>query len=198
MKIIIIGANGTIGKIVTEALSKKHEIIKASRSKGDVKVDIESASSIEAMYKEVGSFDALVSTSGEAYFGPLKTATEKEYRTGIDSKLMGQINLVLIGQHYINNKGSFTLISGSLAEDPVAYGSDASMVNAAINGFVIAAAIELENNVRINAVSPGVVEDSPGYFDYFPGHIPVKMDEVAAAFIKSVEGAGTGKIIKVH
>lgn len=198
MKIIIVGATGTIGKVVTKALSDKHEIIKASRSKGDVKVDIESAASIEAMYKEVGAFDALVSTSGEAYFGPFNKTSEKEYLKGIHSKLMGQINLVLIGQHYINPKGSFTLVSGTLAKDPVAYGSNASTVNAAINGFVKAAAIELENGVRINAVSPGVVEDSPGFFDYFPGHIPVKMDKVAAAFVKSVLGAGTGQIIDAH
>jgi NAD(P)-dependent dehydrogenase (short-subunit alcohol dehydrogenase family) len=197
MKIIIIGATGTIGKVVTEELSKRHEIIKASRSKGDVQVDISSPKSIESMYKHIGKFDALVSTTGEGYFGPLRTATDKEFRKGIDSKLMGQVNLVLIGQHHINEKGSFTLTSGILAEDPVLLGANLSMVNGAINSFVTAAAIELENNVRINVVSPGVVEDSPGYFPYFPGHIPVMMDNVVAAYVRSLEGALTGKIIKV-
>ncbi len=197
MKIIIIGATGTIGKVVTEELCKRHEIIKASRSKGDVQVDIQSPKSIETMYKRIGKFDALVSTTGEGYFGPLKTATDKDFRKGVDSKLMGQVNLVLIGQHHINAKGSFTLTSGILGEDPVLLGSNLSMVNGGINSFVIAAAIELENNVRINAVSPGVVEDSPGYFPYFPGHIPVMMDNVVAAYVRSVEGAITGKIIKV-
>jgi NAD(P)-dependent dehydrogenase (short-subunit alcohol dehydrogenase family) len=198
MKIIIVGATGTIGKVVTKALSGKHEIIKASRSKGDVKVDIESADSIEKMYKEVGKFDALVSTSGDAYFGPFAATTQKEYLTGINSKLMGQINLVLIGQHYINPQGSFTLTTGLLSDAPVVYGSNASMVNAGLDGFVIAAAIELANGVRINAVSPGVVEDSPHFFDYFPGHLPVKMEKVAAGYIKSVLGASNGKIIRVH
>ena len=197
MKIIIIGATGTIGKVVTEELGKRHEIIKASRSKGDVQVDISSPKSIESMYKHIGKFDALVSTTGEGYFGPLRTATDKEFRKGIDSKLMGQVNLVLIGQHHINEKGSFTLTSGILAEDPVLLGANLSMVNGAINSFVTAAAIELENNVRINVVSPGVVEDSPGYFPYFPGHIPVMMDNVVAAYVRSLEGALTGKIIKV-
>ena len=197
MKIIIIGATGTIGKVVTEELSKRHEIIKASRNKGDIQVDIQSPKSIETMYKHVGKFDAVVSTTGEGYFGTLKTATDKDFRKGVDSKLMGQVNLVLIGQHHINAKGSFTLTSGILSEDPVLLGSNLSMVNGGINSFVIAAAIELENNVRINAVSPGVVEDSPGYFPYFPGHIPVMMDNVVAAYVRSVEGAITGKIIKV-
>jgi NAD(P)-dependent dehydrogenase (short-subunit alcohol dehydrogenase family) len=197
MKIIIIGATGTIGKVVTEELSKRHEIIKASRNKGDIQVDIQSPKSIETMYKHVGKFDAVVSTTGEGYFGTLKTATDKDFRKGVDSKLMGQVNLVLIGQHHINAKGSFTLTSGILSEDPVLLGSNLSMVNGGINSFVIAAAIELENNVRVNAVSPGVVEDSPGYFPYFPGHIPVMMDNVVAAYVRSVEGAITGKIIKV-
>lgn len=198
MKIIIIGATGTIGKVVTEELSKRHEVIKASRSKGDIKVDIESPKSIESLYKHVGDFDAVVSTTGEGYFGPLQAATDKEFHKGINSKLMGQVNLVLTGQRYIKAKGSFTLTSGILAEDPVVLGSNLSMVNGGINSFVIAAAIELQNEIRINAVSPGVVEDSPGYFPYFPGHIPVIMDNVVAAYVRSVEGALTGKIIKVY
>ena len=198
MKIIIIGATGTIGKVVTEELSKRHEVIKASRTKGEVQVDIQSPKSIEAMYKRIGKFDALVSATGEGHFGPLNKATDKDFRKGIDSKLMGQINLVLIGQRYINAKGSFTLTSGILGEDPVLRGSNLSMVNGGINSFVIAAAIELQNDVRINAVSPGVVEDSPENFPLFPGHVPVPMDNVVAAYVRSVEGALTGKIIKVN
>ena len=62
---------------------------------------------------------------------------------------------------------------------------------------MLAAAIELENSVRINAISPGVVEDSPGYFEYFPGHEPVAMDKVANAYVKSVLGAITGQVIRV-
>jgi hypothetical protein len=197
MKIIIVGATGTIGRSVTAELSKRHEVIKASRTNADIKVDILSPTSIEEMYNEVGAFDAVVSTTGAAYFGSLKPATDLDFRKGIDSKLMGQVNLVLIGQHYINPKGSFTLTTGVLAEDPVINGSNLSMVNGGIHSFVIAAAIELENNIRINAVCPGVVEDAPHYFPYFPGHIPVPMDRVVAGYIKSVEGANTGKIIKI-
>jgi NAD(P)-dependent dehydrogenase (short-subunit alcohol dehydrogenase family) len=197
MKIILVGSTGTIGKKVAEELSKRHAVINASRTNADIKVNIETPSSIESMYKKVGNFDAVISATGEAHFGPLKKATDADFRKGINSKLMGQVNLVLIGQHYINQKGSFTLTSGILAEDPVLNGSNLSLVNGSINSFVIAAAIEMENNVRINVVSPGVVEDAPHYFPYFPGHIPVPMDNVIAAYVKSVEGFITGKIIKV-
>jgi len=123
--------------------------------------------------------------------------TDADFRKGIDSKLLGQINLVLIGQHHINPKGSFTLTSGILSEDPVVMGAALSAVNGAIDSFVRAAAIELADGVRINAVSPGVVEDSPGFFPFFPGHIPVKMQHVAQAYLKSVSGAHTGQVFKV-
>ncbi|GAA4333843.1 short chain dehydrogenase [Mucilaginibacter gynuensis] len=198
MKIIIVGAIGTIGKKVTEALQGDHEIITAGSKSGDLQVDITSPESIEAFYKQTGNFDALVSTTGSGHFGPLKSTTPADFKKGIDSKLLGQINLVLIGQHYINPKGSFTLTSGILSEDPVVNGVNLSTLNGGLNSFVIGAAIELENDVRINAVSPGVVEDSPGYFPYFPGHIPVTMDKVVVAYIRSVLGAGTGQVIKVY
>jgi NAD(P)-dependent dehydrogenase (short-subunit alcohol dehydrogenase family) len=197
MKIIIIGATGTIGKHITKALQKDHEVIKVGSKSGDLQVDISSAESIENLYKQIGSFDALISTTGNGHFGPLKTMTEKDFKVGLDSKLMGQINLVLIGQHYINPKGSFTLTSGILSDDPVLLGANLSAVNGAINGFVRAAAIELENGIRINTVSPGVVEESPVYFPYFQGHIPVTMDRVTQAYVKSALGALTGQIFQV-
>jgi NAD(P)-dependent dehydrogenase (short-subunit alcohol dehydrogenase family) len=192
MKIIIIGATGTIGKHITSALQKDHQVIRAGSKSGDLQVDI-----TERFFKQTGKFDALVSATGSAHFGPLNTMTDADFRKGIDGKLMGQINLVLIGQHYINPKGSFTLTSGILSEDPIVLGANLSAVNGAINAFVKSAAIELDNGVRINAVSPGVFEESPDYFPYFAGHIPVKMDRVTQAYLKSVLGALTGEVIKV-
>lgn len=198
MKIIIVGATGTIGKKIVSAIEKEHEVVKAGSKSGDIRVDITSPLSIEQFFKEVGSFDALVSATGSGHFAPLDKMTDKDFRKGIDNKLMGQINLVLTGQHYINPKGSFTLTSGILGEEPVLAGSNLSAINGAINSFVVAAATELNNNVRINAVSPGVVEDSPAYFPFFPGHIPVSMSRVVNGYIKSIFGQLTGQVIKVY
>jgi NAD(P)-dependent dehydrogenase (short-subunit alcohol dehydrogenase family) len=198
MKIIIVGASGTIGKKVTKALSVEgNEIVTAGSKSGDVQVDISSTESIQAFYKKIGAFDALVSVTGSAHFGPLATMTAKDFDTGLQNKLLGQVNLVLIGQHYINPKGSFTLTSGILSDDPIVLGANLSTVNGGINAFAKAAAIELENGVRINAISAGVVEDAPHYFPYFPGHIPVATSIVANAYYKSVFGALTGQIITV-
>jgi NAD(P)-dependent dehydrogenase (short-subunit alcohol dehydrogenase family) len=198
MKIIIVGATGTIGKHVTAALEKEHEVIKAGSKSGDIQVDISSPGSIERFFEQTGRFDALVNASGTGHFGPLGTMKDADFRIGINSKLMGQINLVLIGQHYVNPKGSFTLTAGILTEDPVVLGANLSAVGGALEAFARAAAIELENNVRINVVSPGVVIESPGYFPFFSGHIPVSMERVTQAYVKSVLGALTGQVFKVY
>jgi NAD(P)-dependent dehydrogenase (short-subunit alcohol dehydrogenase family) len=198
MKIIIVGATGTMGNYLTGAFEKEHEIIRVASKGGDIQADITSTESIENMFRQVGPFDALISTAGPTYVGPWKKMTDQEFRRGIDGKLMGQVNLVLIGQHYINPKGSFTLITGALTDEPQLNFANASAANGAVEGFVRAAAIELENGIRINAVSPTVIEDSPQYFPFFPGEIPTTMQQLEYGFRKSVFGAHTGQVIKTY
>ena len=198
MKIIIVGATGTMGKHLANAFENEHEVIRVGSKGGDIPTDITSTGSIENLFKQTGPFDALISTAGPSYVGPWKTMTDKEFRRGVEGKLMGQVNLVLIGQRYINPKGSFTLITGALAQEPVLNFANASMANGAIEAFVRAAAIELENGVRINAVSPTVIEASPQYFPFFPGDIPVTMRQLEYGFRKSVFGANTGQVIKSY
>jgi NAD(P)-dependent dehydrogenase (short-subunit alcohol dehydrogenase family) len=198
MKIIIVGATGTMGRFLTTVLESEHEIIRVATKGGDISADITSVLSIEKMFKEVGSFDALISTAGPTYVGPWNKMDDQQFRKGVEGKLMGQINLVLIGQNYINPKGSFTLITGALSEEPQKNFANASAVNGAVEGFVRAAAIELPNSIRINAVSPTVIEASPEYFPYFPGEIPTTMRELEFAFRKSLFGAHTGQVIKTY
>jgi NAD(P)-dependent dehydrogenase (short-subunit alcohol dehydrogenase family) len=197
-RIIIVGASGTMGKHLAAAFEKEHEIVRAAYDSGDYLVDITSTDAIEKFYQEVGEFDALISTAGPTFVGPWKNLTDKEFRKGVEGKMMGQINLVLIGQHHIRPKGSFTLISGALTHEPQLNFANASAANGAIDGFVRAAAIELDKGIRINAVSPTVIEDSPQYFPYFPGEIPVTMKQLEYGFRKSVFGANTGEIIKPY
>lgn len=196
MKIIIVGASGTMGKHLTHAFRKEHEVVTAASKGCDIQVDITSTASIENMFKHVGAFDALVSTAGPTFVGPWSKLTDKAFRQGVEGKMMGQINLVLTGQQYINTGGSFTLIAGALSHDPQKNFANASAANGAIEGFVRAAAIELGKGIRINAVSPTVIENSPQYFPYFPGDIPVTMQQLEYGFRKSVFGGNTGQIIK--
>ncbi|MFO3688932.1 short chain dehydrogenase [Staphylococcus felis] len=200
MKIVIIGATGTIGRKVTEKLeSNGHETIKIGSKTGDYQLDITSPKEIEEMYKNIPNIDAIVSVTGGATFKALDEMSIEENQVAVQSKLLGQINLVLIGQHYLNKNGSFTLTSGIMMDDPIKMGSSAAMANGGIVGFVTSAAIELQNGLRINNVSPNVVEEALGkYGEFFKGFTAVPVDTVANAFVKSVEGAQTGQTYKVY
>ncbi len=198
-KIIVVGASGVLGTAILAELAARHEIIRASRSGADVQVDVRDIGSVEAMYRQVGPFDALVSAAGTVQFQPLASFTPAQYEVGLRDKLMGQVNLVLAGQHLIREGGSFTLTSGVLSREPIRTGSSAAMVNAAIDGFVLAAAAELARGVRINAVSPTVFEEAMvTYGSFFPGFKPVPVREAARAFAKSVEGIHTGRVYRVE
>jgi NAD(P)-dependent dehydrogenase (short-subunit alcohol dehydrogenase family) len=198
MKIIIIGASGTIGKAVIRTLKARHEIIRVGYSQGDYQLDISNEESITDFFKSIGTFDALIATTGKVHFGALKDMNTEDFQLGLNNKLMGQVNLVRHGLKYINKSGSFTLTSGILNQDPIPNGSSASMVNGALEGFVIGAAIEMSNNVRINIVSPTLIYESlEKYKDYFKGFIPVSVATATQAYIKSVEGKQTGQIYKV-
>lgn len=198
MRIIVVGGSGTIGKVVAKELAQGHEIIVAARQHGDVQVDITDPQSIEKMYKKVGEFDAVVSTTGSVKFIDLTAMKPEDYDLGLRNKLMGQVNLVLMGIPLINDKGSFSVISGILSHDPIRTGSSASMVNGALESFVKAAAIEMPRGIRINCISPTVVTESlADYGDYFPGFEAVPAARVGLAFKKSVEGLQTGQVYSV-
>jgi len=199
MKIVLIGGEGTIGKKVNTHLSKKHEVIIAGRKAGDFVVDITAADSIQSMYESIENIDAIACIAGDAKWSALESMTEDDFYIGIKSKLMGQVNLVRIGQKYLKPGGSFTLTTGILADHPVALTTSAAMVNGGIHSFVKAASLELNNGMRINAVSSGLVEDAvEKYADYFPGHNPIPMHKVINGYVKSIEGKGTGEIIKMY
>lgn len=197
MRIMIVGATGTIGKAVANELGKRHEIISAGSKSGDIKIDITSIESIENAYKQVGNLDAVVMTTGSVHFGPLIDMSNEHFKIGLQSKLMGQINTVLIGTKHLNKNGSFTLTSGILNHDPIRFGASAATINGALDGFVKGSAIEMPNNLRINIVSPTVIlEAMPKYADYFIGYKPISGEDVALYYAKSVEGLQTGQIYK--
>ncbi|MBC9934862.1 short chain dehydrogenase [Chitinophaga qingshengii] len=199
MKIILIGGQGTIGRKVAAALLPKHEVIIAGRNSGDLRVDITSETSIEKMFQELKTADACICTAGTGYYGDFATMRQHHLTTGIQGKLLGQVNLVLIGKDYLSEGGSFTLTSGIAAEHPAKNGTSVAMINGAVNSFVLGASQELKKDQRINVISPGLVADSQErYGALFPGYNLVPMEKVVNAYLLSVEGAVNGKIIKAY
>jgi len=198
MKIILVGADGDIGKAVRQELEPRHELITAGRSSGDIRVDMADLSSVKAMYAETGTVDAVISAAGDVHFAALSDYTQETFMLGLKSKVMGQVNLVLAGLDAVNDNGSITLTSGVLDRDPIRMGSGGAAANGALGGFVVSAAIEMPRGLRINVVSPGLLDVSvPRYGIWFPGHEPVAAKRVGLAYAKSVEGAITGKVIIV-
>ena len=198
MKIILVGASGTIGQAIDRELRERHDIVRVGRNSGELQVNIADPASIRRLFEQTGPFDALISAAGNAHFGALEELSAKEFAVGLDDKLMGQVNLVLIGREFANDGASFTLTSGVLSEDPIRYGAAVSTVNAALDGFVRAAAIELPRGLRINGVSPTILEESlPAYGPYSRGFKAVPAATVALAYAKSAEGRQTGQVYRV-
>lgn len=199
MKIVIVGASGTIGSAVSDLLAKDHQVIRVGHSQGDARVDMRDPASIRGLFAKLGQFDALVVASGSAAFNALTEMTDEEWQLGIQSKLMGQINLTRAAIPHLNDKGSITLISGILSEEPINWGASVTTINGAVEHFVKAAACELPRGLRINVVSPTVLTESMDkYADFFPGFIPVPAARVAQAYQKSVLGVQTGQVFRVN
>jgi NAD(P)-dependent dehydrogenase (short-subunit alcohol dehydrogenase family) len=199
MKIVLIGANGKIGELVQTAMAGAgHEIVKAGRKSGDFQVDIESRESIGQLYQAVGSFDAVAVAAGEVVFAPLSQLTAENWQFSLGSKLMGQISLVQEAIPFINERGSFTLVSGVLNDEPIFASAAAAAVSGALEGFARAAAVELPKGLRINVVSPTILKESEAQFGpFFPGVIPVEGWRVAQAYKRAILGAQTGRVYKV-
>jgi NAD(P)-dependent dehydrogenase (short-subunit alcohol dehydrogenase family) len=198
VKVIVVGATGSLGKAVCQVLRVNHEVVAVGKSRGDYQLDIVKPDAIEAFFKEVGPFDALIVTAGKVHFAPIEEMSFEKYEIGLHDKLQGQVNLVLIGQKYINPKGSFTLTSGILAHTPLRTASCAMLVNRALEGFVQSAAFELAGTCRVNIVSPTILEEScEKYGALFKGFTPISGIKAAEGYRRSVEGTETGQIYEI-
>jgi len=194
MKILIVGGTGTIGSAVVDALADQHEVTVAGHTSGDVQVDLADPDSIDRLYETVGAQDAVLSCAGEAAFGALDRLDDDDFARSVSNKLMGQINLVRRGLDAVRDESVFTLTGGVLSEDPMPGSAAISMVNAGLEGFVRAAALEMPRDIRINVVSPPWVEETlEAMGEDFEPSLPA--NAVARSYRKSVEGTMTGATI---
>ncbi len=194
MKVIVIGATGTIGKAIVQAIGNRHEVVPVSFSKSMIKVDIADKTSITKMFETTGRVDAVIIAAGLAKFGPMDTLTDADFALGLNNKLMGQVNVVRLGLDHVKDNGSFTLTSGILSRLPMKGSAAISLVNSAIEGFSRAAALEMPRGVRINTVSPNWVIDTLKAFNMDASDgTPVEV--VARTYVLAMEGLMTGQVI---
>jgi NAD(P)-dependent dehydrogenase (short-subunit alcohol dehydrogenase family) len=194
MRILVVGATGTIGRAVVAALSAANDIVSASRHSVTAAVDLADPASIRNLYRTVGKVDAVVCAAGLAKFAPLAQLSDADFRFCLDNKLMGQVNLVRYGFDSVADRGSFTLTSGSLARAPMPGSGAISLINAGLEGFVRAAALEAPRGIRVNAVSPPWVTETLVAMKMDPTHgLPAAV--VARAYARSVTGSENGSIL---
>ena len=195
MKVVVIGATGTIGKAVADALTKRgHEVIRASR-KSAVRVDIENAAMVKALFEATRDVDAVVSCAGGAGWGPLENLTDDDFALSLRYKLMGQVNLVRVAKDQVKNGGSITVTSGILATTPMQGSAAVSLVNAGLEGFVRAAGLEMKRGVRVNVVSPPWVKETLRSMKMDESHGLAAAD-VAKAYVVAVEGHNNGEVLE--
>lgn len=194
MRVLVIGGTGTIGSAVVEALAADHDVIPVGSTSGEEQVDLASPDSIRQLFDGVGPVDAVVSCAGKAAFSPLDQLSEADFQLSLGNKLMGQVNLVRLGLPHVQDGGSFTLTSGVLAAEPSPGSAAISLVNAGLEGFARAAALELPRGIRINVVSPPWVSETLASMGQDPSEgLPAA--QVATAYLESVHGNASGEVL---
>ena len=193
MRVLVIGATGTIGKEVVAAL-RGHDVISASHAKAPEKVDIADPKSIRALYQRVGKVDAIISAAGNGAWKPLAELTDADFAFSVGHKLMGQVNVIRFGFDAVRDGGSITVTSGVLSQQPMPGSGAVSLVNAGLEGFVRAAALEAPRKIRVNVVSPPWVSETLKAMGQDPAHgLPAA--GVAKTYVAAVTGAATGAVL---
>jgi NAD(P)-dependent dehydrogenase (short-subunit alcohol dehydrogenase family) len=194
MRIIVIGATGTIGQAVAEALSANHEVVGVSRN-SNIRVDIADRASIRALFEKTGRVDAVVSAAGAARFAALAELTDDDFAFSLANKLMGQVNVIREALPHVNDGGSITITSGILGLQPSPGSGAISLVNAGLEGFARAAAIEAPRGIRVNVVSPPWIAETLRTLGR-PSEGALTAAECAKNYVQSIEGTETGVVYR--
>lgn len=195
MKILVIGATGTIGREIVNALaSSSHEVLAASR-KGEIAVDIRDLASIRAMYERVGTVDAVLCAAGSGAWKPLTDLSDDDFQMSLGYKLMGQVNVIRYGLEHVADGGSIAVTSGILARAPMHGSAAISLVNCGLEGFVRAAALEAPRGIRVNVVSPPWVSETLAAMGQDPAHgLPAA--RVAQTYLTTLTSSESGHVIE--
>lgn len=195
-KVIVVGATGRLGSVVVAGL-KDYEVIRAGRSGPDLKIDALDFESASAALATIGPFDALISCAGvRAPFKPFEELTMEDFAIGISNKCLSQLNLVKAAIPYLNENGSITLTSGIIGDEPILGGSAAAAANGALNMCVSTLAAEYAGKLRINIVSPSIIENSVEHYGMvFDGFEPTSEKRIVEAYRRTISAPISGRVL---
>jgi NAD(P)-dependent dehydrogenase (short-subunit alcohol dehydrogenase family) len=194
MKVVVIGGNGTIGSAVVEALRKSGHQVSAASRKTVPPVDLERPETVATLLGLKKAFDAVVVCAGSGGWKPLEKLTDEDFAFSLRNKLMGQVNVVRTAKDLVKDGGSITVTSGILATHPQPGSSAISLVNAGLDAFVRAAALEMPRGIRVNVVSPPWVKESLRAMKMDDSH-GMSAADVAKAYVAAVEGTTNGQTL---
>lgn len=198
MKILVIGSTGTIGSGIYAALKDQYEVFGAHRNSREYSVDITDKRSIQNLFSKLPKLDAVINAAGEAVWKTFDALTDEDYYIGIKSKLMGQVNLVHAAQDQIQPNGCIILTTGILADYPYVDSTIPALINGALHSFVMAAAPEMKNGIRLNVVSPAAIKGASETWELFAGHAAVSMEAVVNTYKNCLMSLSTGTVFKIY
>ncbi|MBT2441795.1 short chain dehydrogenase [Streptomyces sp. ISL-36] len=195
MKIVVIGATGTVGSALADVLESNpgHHVVRASR-RGPVQVDLADPKSIGGLFATVDGIDAVIAVAASGAIAGLGDSADDDYFVGLEGKLLGQVHLVRHALRHLNDAGSITLTNGvsTFSEPGLSF---TALMNAGLAGFVPAAALEMPRGIRLNAVSPGWISETLGALGR-DGSAGTPLAEVVRTYVEIVEGTARGQVIE--
>ena len=195
-KIIVVGATGRLGRVIVGGL-KDYEVIRAGRSGPDLKIDALDFESVSDAFATIGSFDALISCAGvRAPFKIFEELTTEDFTLGLSNKCISQLNLVKAAIPCLTENGSITLTSGIIGDEPILAGSCAAAANGALNMCVSTLAAEYAGQLRINIVSPSIIENSVEHYGMiFDGFEPTSEKRIIEAYRRTISAPISGRVL---
>jgi NAD(P)-dependent dehydrogenase (short-subunit alcohol dehydrogenase family) len=223
-RILVVGRQSGIARAVT-VLARAHGgvVIVAGRDRDRLAaayddpditaetVDVTDDASITALADRVGAVDHVVSTASARARGTLAALERSNLLLSLDTKVIGPLMLAKALAPQMNPDGSFVLFSGVHAfKTKVGY-LGVGVTNGAVDFLTRALAVELAP-IRVNAVSPGVIDtgawDAMGedgkrtYFEHISaanpvGRIGTDADIASAVLFAMTNTFMTGVTLKI-
>lgn len=200
-RILIVGG-GNLGAALQASLAIRSpcpEVRVASRSSGDVQLDISSLDSIRGLDTQLdaASVDHVVVCCGTSTFGPLANFDAEAWNVNVSGKLLAvsQLVLSLVRElKLLKDDGSITITTGQAATTVNKMWPGLAVNNAGLNALVANGGLELPRGIRLNAVSPCLVTETAVKAG-LPTTGSVSAAECAKVYETLMFGAETGLVL---